>query len=344
MLRETIKTCLFVGTAVVAIQGVADAQEAYPELTIRYAYPYPNSLLQSENIQDWADMIRERSGGNVDIRIFWSAQLAGATEDLAIVSSGGVEMSSAVPAYYPNEMPLSGVLQLPRTYPTPLAASEAIEALIQTEEIQSELERNNIKMLFGSTLPSYHILCTKKIDKVSDFAGTKQRAYGEYIPRMWDAVGAVPVVTTAAEQYEGLQRGLVDCIYSADDYAFNARLHEVANYYSDINFGAIMHVPTFVNLDAWNSWPQNVRDLIMEASAELIAEDRREVPENSRQARDSMLEAGVEMVEFTEMDAFDEATPIFLDMWVEQLSERGLAEEASSIASVIRQTVADTAN
>ncbi|WP_126977123.1 C4-dicarboxylate TRAP transporter substrate-binding protein [Frigidibacter oleivorans] len=344
MLRDTIKAGLFAGTALVAPQGAAIAQETYPDLTIRYAYPYPSTLLQSQNIQDWADTIRERSGGKVKINIFWSAQLAGATEDLAIVSSGGVEMSSAVPAYYPNEMPLTGVLQLPRTYPTPLAASEVIEALIQTEEIQAELERNNVRLLFGSTLPSYHILCTTKIDEVSDFAGTKQRAYGEYIPRMWDAVGAVPVVTTAAEQYEGLQRGLVDCIYSADDYAFNARLHEVADYYSDLNFGAIMHVPTFVNLDAWNSWPQNVRDLILEAGAELIAEDRREVPENSRQALDSMLEAGVEMVEFTETEAFDAATPVFLDMWVEQLAERGLGEQASSIADVIRQTVSNTAN
>lgn len=344
MLRETIKAGLLAGTALAAPQGAALAQESYPDLTIRYAYPYPSTLLQSQNIQDWADAIRDRSGGKVKINIFWSAQLAGATEDLAIVSSGGVDMSSAVPAYYPNEMPLTGVLQLPRTYPTPLAASEVIEALIQTEEIQAELERNNVRLLFGSTLPSYHILCTTRIDEVSDFAGTKQRAYGEYIPRMWDAVGAVPVVTTAAEQYEGLQRGLVDCIYSADDYAFNARLHEVADYYSDLNFGAIMHVPTFVNLDAWNSWPQNVRDLIMEASAELVAEDRREVPENSRQARDSMLEAGMEMVAFTETEAFDEATPVFLDMWVEQLSERGLAEQASAVASVIRQTVADSAN
>jgi TRAP-type C4-dicarboxylate transport system substrate-binding protein len=344
MLKNIVRACLVAGTAVVAADGIAIAQETYPDLTIRYAYPYPNSLLQSENIQDWADKIRDRSGGKVDIKIFWAGQLAGATEDLALVSSGGVEMSSAVPAYYPNEMPLTGVLQLPRTYPSPLAASEAIEALIQTKEIQSELERNNIKMLFGSTLPSYHILCTKKIEKVADFAGTKQRAYGEYIPRMWDAVGAVPVVTTAAEQYEGLQRGLVDCIYSADDYAFNARLHEVADYYSDINFGAIMHIPTFVNLDAWNSWPQSVKDLIMAASAELIAEDRREVPENSQQARDGMLAAGVELVAFAETDAFDEATPNFLDMWVEQLSERGLAEQASSIATVIRQTVADNAD
>jgi len=343
MLKQRTAFCI-IAAAIVSTGQYASAQDSYPKLTIRYAYPYPNTLLQSENIQDWADKIRERSGGNIDIRIFWSGQLAGATEDLAIVSSGGVEMSSAVPAYYPNEMPLTGVLQLPRTYPTPLAASETIDALIQTQEIQTELERNNIKMLFGSTLSSYHILCTKRIDKVSDFAGTKQRAYGEYIPRMWDAVGAVPVVTTAAEQYEGLQRGLVDCIYSADDYAFNARLHEVADYYSDINFGAIMHVPTFVNLNAWNSWPQNVRDLIMEVSAELVAEDRREVPEHAQQARDGMLEAGMEMVAFTEVDAFDDATPVFLDMWLDQLSERGLGESASSVAEVIRRTVAEAAD
>ncbi|QBY02556.1 hypothetical protein E2K80_18925 [Rhodophyticola sp. CCM32] len=72
------------------------------------------------------------------------------------------------------------------------------------------------------------------------------------------------VTVLAPEIYEGLQRGNIDCSYLPDDFAHAYRLHEVADYYIDLNFGAISGWPVYVNQDLWDGWSEATQALFAE--------------------------------------------------------------------------------
>ncbi len=313
----------------------AHAQEEFPRMNLKFAMPLAETVVQSQNVKQWAEDIAEASGGNIQIQIFWSGSLGAATEMLDLVSSGAVEMGSLSPAYFPSQMPLTGVTQLPNVYPDPAAVSAVAHAIGETEALKAENAKNNLVPLFWTTLPNYHIYCDSAIETVADFNGTKQRAYGEYVPRMWEAVGAVGVVTTSTEQYEGLQRGLMDCIYGPADFALSYHFDEVADYYIDLNFGAITQLPVYVNASVWESWPENVKTLFQEASARAIERDITEVPAKAEEALATMTSNGLQQVAFKEEEAFRAAVPNFLDVWVDELSKRGLGAEAEEVRATI---------
>jgi TRAP-type C4-dicarboxylate transport system substrate-binding protein len=313
----------------------AQAQEDYPDMTLKLAMPLAETVVQSQNVKQWAEEITEASGGKIKIQIFWSGSLGAATEMLDLISSGAVEMGSLSPAYFPSQMPLTGVTQLPNVYPDPAAVSAVAHAIGETEALKAENAQNNLVPLFWTTLPNYHIYCDSEIKTVADFRGTKQRAYGEYVPRMWEAVGAVGVVTTSTEQYEGLQRGLMDCIYGPADFALSYHFQEVADYFIDLNFGAITQLPLYVNAGVWESWPENVKALFLEASERAIERDVTEVPAKAEEALATMTAAGLQRVAFEEEDAFRAAVPDFLDLWVSELTARGLGAEAEEVRATI---------
>jgi TRAP-type C4-dicarboxylate transport system substrate-binding protein len=319
---------IFCGTAV-------NAQDEFPSMNLKFAMPLAETVVQSQNVKQWAEDITEASGGNIKIQIFWSGSLGAANEMLDLISSGAVELGSLSPAYFPSQMPLTGVTQLPNVYPDPATVSAVAHAIGDTKALQAENAKNNLVPLFWTTLPNYHIYCDTEIETVADFTGTKQRAYGEYVPRMWEAVGAVGVVTTSTEQYEGLQRGLMDCIYGPADFALSYHFNEVADYYIDLNFGAITQLPVYVNAAVWDSWPETVKELFRDASAKAIERDITDVPAKAEEALATMMSGGLRKVAFKEEDAFRAAVPNFLDLWVEELSKRGLGAEAEEVRATI---------
>lgn len=311
----------------------------YPEINLRFAQYINSTLPQSKNMQQWADALNERSGGKITVEFFWSESLGGATELMDLVSAGAVDLVAPAPSYFPTELPLSNITQLPAVFPTAASAQLLAEDLDGIPGVQAENEDNNVVPLFWTSIPPYHVLCNEPIRTIADFEGVRMRSYGEFVPRMWKSIGAIPVTTTSPEVYEGLQRGLIDCSYLPNDFAFAYKLHEVADYYIDANFGAIIGWPIYLNRDVWESWPQEVRALVKKVSAEAAQRDRDEMKLIGEEATESLLDGGLELVEFEETYALKEALPDMLSVWADQMSQRGLGDAATAIAKAARARI-----
>ncbi|WP_323010631.1 C4-dicarboxylate TRAP transporter substrate-binding protein [Paracoccus sp. (in: a-proteobacteria)] len=340
-LTTTLAGSLCALMALSPIQKAFAQDIEYPTINLRFAQFINSTLPQSKNMQQWADRLKERSGGKITVEFFWSESLGGATELMDLVSAGAVDLVAPAPSYFPTELPLTNITQLPIVFPTAAAAQLLAEHLDNITGVQKENEDANVVPLFWTSIPPYHVLCNKPISTVSDFRGVRVRSYGEFVPRMWESIGAVPVTTTSPEVYEGLQRGLIDCSYLPNDFALAYKLHEVAKYYVDANFGAIIGWPIYLNRDVWESWPQEVRDLVKEVSAEAAQRDRDEMKLIGEEATKSLLDGGLELVVFQEPDALKVALPDMLALWTEQMTQRGLGEAAEAVAEATRARIAE---
>jgi len=317
----------------------AMAQE-YPKVNLRFALYTTENLAQSKNFKQWADEIKEGSGGKITVQFFWSQSLGKAAELLDLVSAGAVELAAPAVSYHAAKVPLMNVTQLPMIFPTAKSAQMAAEAISKTKAVQAEHARNKVVPLAWTSLPTYHALCNKEIKTVADFKDLKMRSYGEYLPQLWQKLGAVGVTVLAPEVYEGLQRGNIDCSYLPNDFAFAYKLHEVAKFYNTANFGAIVAWPIYVNADKWNSWPPHVQKLLLDAGAKVGERDRAEIDGVGVAATQKMLDGGMKKVEFTQTAEFEKTAPNFLDVWAASMKERGLANEAQEVADAVRKAIA----
>src|SRR5436189_5954956 len=81
----------------------------------------------------------------------------------------------------------------------------------ETPALQEEMRQQNLHPLFWHVLDPYYMICRTPVRTIADLKGKKVRSYGEDVPRLLQAVGAVPVNLLPAELYESLQKGTIDC-------------------------------------------------------------------------------------------------------------------------------------
>lgn len=341
--KDMVALSVAAGLALVP-NNVAAQDTEYPELNLRYALFISSALPQSSSLQWWADEVAERSDGRITIEMYWSESLGGAKELLELVSSGAVDLASPAPAYYPTELALTNSVQLPMVFPDNSSAQLLAQDLADVPAVVAENEANNIYPLFWTSVPTYHLLCTRPMKTLEGLKGARLRSYGQYVPRMWESLGAVPITTTSPEVYEGLQRGLLDCAYLSNDYAVSASLDEVAEYYLDLNFGAIAGYVAYINADRWNEFPESVQTLLLEVGAEAAAKDREDIRRVGEKSLDTLLDRGVTLVEFEEEEELRAQVPDFLDLWVTEMDGQGRGDGAAQVAEAVRKRLGEVAD
>lgn len=323
------------GAALVA--GPASAQD-YPELKLR-----SNNLTAATagpalaNVW-FSDEIAKRSGDKVTIENFWSGAAGAPAEQLKLVGAGALDMGVFPGSYFPAQMPLLGAMSaLPIVMPDSAKAQEIANALWEkVPAYQEEAKTNNIWPVFFKPLNEYHLLCTSPIRSLKDLENKKIRSQGEYIPLAVKAVGAVPVTVLPGEFYEALQRGTVDCMLLPWDLLNANRLYEVAKYGSTINFGTVIADGTFVNLDKWNSLPDDVKTLMLETGADAQEYGLGAIKELEAEALENIKSNGVEIIEFPDQEAFVAALPDFLDIWEKRMAEAGKGDAAKQAVEIWR--------
>jgi TRAP-type C4-dicarboxylate transport system substrate-binding protein len=323
-----ILTAAFTATAVLA--------QDYPRINLRFGHYAPPTAGHSKVDSWFADELSKRSGGQITQDIVWSGAIGQASELLDLAGQGAVDISAVSASYFPAELPL---LAAPSALPLTLKSRQHAQDVMlklwhDVPEMRAEAEAKNVLPLMFHALNTYHLLCTRPVRSLEDLKGLKIRSQGEYIPLALNAIGAVPVTVLPGEFYESLQRNNVDCMLLPWDLMTTFKLEEVAKYGSTINFGALISGPQWYNLDRYNGFPQEVRDLLDEIVVEAYVFDIENLIEAEQAAVATMKAAGVEIIEFPDQERFEQALPDFLDLWQEKMTAAGKADVVSAWRSV----------
>ncbi len=309
------------------------------EMTLQYGSIFPSGVYLSELDRFFTEEVTKRSGGKIKFDVHWSSALGGPNEILPLVSSGAVGMAAIVTGYYFGEFPFAGLTNaVPATFESETVLDITADLFDSNETIQAEFDRLNLQPIFLRHLPQYTLICSTPVRTLGDMKGLKVRTYGAYIPKMFEAVGAIPVSLAVTEMYEALQRGTVDCAYWTRAQIVPFKLHEVGKYLIDLELGAINAYTMFTSKDTWDSWSEETRQLMIEVGEEATAMSLPITEEAEEAGLATMLESGVELVEFVDKDKLMETIPDMLDLWVEQVSAKfpRLADQAKATAADVR--------
>ncbi|MAY87881.1 MAG: hypothetical protein CML02_14325 [Pseudooceanicola sp.] len=326
-----------VAAALTAGLGQSLAAEDYSDVTLRHATGLPQTYPMVVTTERFNEQVTEQSDGKVKFQMFWGGSLGGMKEALDLVSKGAVDISDIVPGYFISQLPLYSMTNaIPHTFMEPAAAIEALVEMGKTNESQiAEYEANNIKPLIFRALDNFYFLCTQPVKTMDDFKGLKVKSFGNYIPKMLEAIGATPVNVIVADAYEAMKRGSLDCTYSSFPDMEAYKLHEVAKYIVDVPMGGIVAYSDSMNLDAFNKLTPDTQALLTRIGEEVTLWWNEQSEADSARAKEAMLAAGAEMVAFDNPEALHAAVPDMVALWVQAMEDRGMGDEGKAYAEAL---------
>jgi TRAP-type C4-dicarboxylate transport system substrate-binding protein len=116
------------------------------------------------------------------------------------------------------------------------------------------------------------LISRKSAPHVADIKGLKIRVPGTEAPQV-EALGGIPVTITGQEAYTALEKGVIDATFHAWEGAISYKFYEVAKYLTRTEYypGGIFIAA--MNLDKWNSLPDDIKKVFDKYSGRYGAVD-----------------------------------------------------------------------
>lgn len=228
------------------------------------SHPYHLTALK------FAELVKEKSGGNVKIEIFPSAQLGGDRDMFEMVQKGALDIgfiSTGVIGSFSE--PISG-LQLPFLMEN-VSVLKAFYTSDVPGKILAQLEKDTgVKSLAIFDSGFRHIVSRKPINDISDLKIMKMRSVeSPLINDIFKALGTNPTPMPLSEVYTSLQTGVIDCLEMGPAGMYAYKYYEVAPNYTltahyTFPFAGVMSQAT------WDKISADQRKVIMAAAQETI--------------------------------------------------------------------------
>ncbi|MEW5421058.1 C4-dicarboxylate TRAP transporter substrate-binding protein [Amorphus sp. 3PC139-8] len=220
----------------------------------------------------WEEAITEFTEGKITFENYWSSSLLGALDTLKGVGDGVADIGLIIPSYMPQELPvgswlfgLGAALSGSTVHDVAAGGAAALETVLTFDPLIQEYASHNVKVLQATATPAYNLLCNTPITTLEDAKGKRARAIGAVWSQTVEALGMTPVSIAWNEAYEGLQRGVFDCmVINPNQYVDGLVLKDVAPEYVPVTMAQLQASTWVINLDVWESFPKELQDFIVQ--------------------------------------------------------------------------------
>ncbi len=213
----------------------------------------------------FADAVRQRTNGDVDIKIYPNSLLGGEADAAQGIRLGSIQMGIITSSVLASWVPQVQVLDLPFLV-TSDAQAAAVDAPL-TKQLNGSFEEQGFHLLGFSINGARNLMSTFPIDNPADVKGKKMRVIqSPLFISVWKAVGANPVPISAPEIYNALQTGVVDYFDNTASNYLTFKFYEVAPYYTKIDY--IYAFGTWIVAENWwQKLPDDYKSIVTEEAA-----------------------------------------------------------------------------
>ena len=219
----------------------------------------------------WEEAITDFTDGKITFENYWSSSLLGALDTLDGVGDGVADIGLIIPSYMPQKLPVASWmfgmgadLSGSTVHDVAAGGAAALETLLTYQPVIDEYARHTV-ILQATATPAYNLLCNTPIASLNDAQGKRARAIGAVWSTTVEALGMTPLSIAWGESYEGLQRGVFDCmVINPNQYADGLVLKDVAPEYVPVTLAQLQASTWVMNKDVWDSFPVELQNFIIE--------------------------------------------------------------------------------
>lgn len=321
-------------TALVTTLGLGAAAAE----TLRLSHNTGDGTTWHKGAERFGELLAERSGGEMEVRVFPNAQLAGGDQmrQADMVGRGALDLVVTSAINVTPLVPEMAVFSLPYLY----SSYEQVDATTAeggpAERLAEILEDKGIKVLaWGENGFREVTNNVRPITSPADMAGLNMRVAGPMYIDVMNALGANPQQMQWTETLTALQQGVVD----GQENPIGAviipqQVFEVQRYLTTWHYS---YDPVFLGISKakWDSYDEATQQMLQETAAEAMDYQRQITREGTATGLDFLRERGMEVYEPSEEElaAFREATQPAFDQWAERVGPELVQSFQDAIAS-----------
>lgn len=201
----------------ISLAGCGRATEESSGISVRFSDGLPPTHYLSKNFSQvfiakseaWA---REH-GHSLTVEHFPSGQLGDFPDQIDNMNNGVFDSGLVASAYNTDQMPASDVFNLSDMADDSETLTKAYYAVIRDRNsvvYQRDFAQNTMVPLATAVAPTYQLALTSDITGIDSFDNKRIRSSGGVQNDVIRALGGIPVSMSLAEQYESLERGVLD--------------------------------------------------------------------------------------------------------------------------------------
>jgi len=265
MIRK-LKAGLLVGAFAAVLSPVVSAA---PEHKLTFSTYWPTSYnYLVDPIFSFADKVKERTNGRVEIEIFHSKQLFGGKEEFGALERGDIDMSAPMDTYNTGAVPELGIASMPFLWPNPRAMQKSLDAGLWDLGVNQAMAERGVKVLNVAAGGPYQLYGKGfEIHSPEDLKGKKVAVSGTAASKAMELIEAAPTSMSSGDLYVALQRGTIDATSRPLLTGIGRKLYEVLDNVTVVNM-SYFATALAINMDSWNKLPADIQEIMQQAANE----------------------------------------------------------------------------
>ena len=287
------------------------SEDGYQVIELTMAVNGTDNQIDARVGDYFAQLVEERSGGNVTVAVFPNDQLANgnASRGIEMIASGSVDLAAYATCTLPVVDEKLPVATIPWIFDDYAQARE----IIDTTGGAYYAERLALKNMtyLGSFHNGFRQITNSKheVSEPADMEDLKIRVPGSVVYMgFFRALGADPTSMNWSEVFTAIQQGTIDGQENGVSITSTSKMQEVQDYLTMWNYS--YENDLFVaNTEVWESLEPETRDLLQECATEACEWGRDTLEAEEAEILEEFEAAGMTITYLTEEEqaAFDEA-------------------------------------
>jgi len=284
------------GALILAGAGSATAADI-KERTIKYAVIYDLKHPHGLGAQKFADLVAERSGNRMKVKIYPNATLGGEVAIISSIQGGTVEMSAMATSQLVGVIKDFAALDLPFLFNNEREVDRVVDGPVGKAFLEKLPEKGLIGLSWFEHGFRNLTNSRRPVQKLEDIQGLKIRVEQNAVSiDAWNALGANAVPMPFPELYSALEQKAVDGQENPYSTVDSAKFFEVQKYLSVTKH---KYSPLIVILSKkfWDQLSGDEKKVMQDAATDAAVYQRKANRDLNEQYFQSLKKAGMQINE-----------------------------------------------
>lgn len=228
------------------------------------ANEYPPNSIHGENDSYFSKVLKEKSGGKIEITHHFGASLGYKSKDQFDAVTDG-----ALPIADTYVGPLRGIDPIFLLSSLPFMAKTIDQAkmlwTVSRPYYENVLKKSNQILLFASPWPPSGLWAKKPMRTKADLKNLKMRTYDPNGTITFKNIGAAPIQLSWSDVVPQLGTGGIDAVLTSAEGGVSSKFWDLLSHFNEYNYSSPLNM-VHMNADAYNSLPTDLKKAIMDAA------------------------------------------------------------------------------
>ena len=300
---KTTKT-LLAATAALAVTAAAVAPALAQQTSLRIQTHYAPETPSGQLLTEWAENVQLMSNGEISIEMFYSSSVVKSVETFDAAASGILDCDATGGGYQTGKNPaFQFVGDIMGGYATPAQQLSWFYYGGGNEAAAELYNQYGMQPVGWIIYGQESFASTKPIEKIEDFKDWKFRSPPGMETKIFEKLGAKPIVMDFTEIFTALESGIIDGA-DASGLANNVGLglYDIAK---NANYPGFHSMPTdhiACNKDVWDSMPEHHRKIMEVAAGDISLKSILTFEKKNEEAKAMLTEQGVNIAQWAPED------------------------------------------